>query len=281
MNKRTIATGLGVAMILSGFMFGLSVSARAQQTDSRLYHITKSGILRVCQWPQYYAISYRNPSTGQIEGIDADLAKELAKELGAKLEIVDSSFVTFIADLQTNKCDIGMFGVAATLKRAQAVEFSKPYLTVGIYAIVKKNGPIKTWADIDKPGIRVADTLGSYTEPFMRSYLKHATLHAVSAPATNEGELSANRADASVMYAYTVAQGLVHVLKACGDNLTRENVMKQAASIKDLELGGLLPGIKVNTSATDFAPLSQLQLQKFKGDTWERFGEILNGDVGG
>jgi branched-chain amino acid transport system substrate-binding protein len=91
----------------------------------------------------------------------------------------------------------------------------------------------------------------------------------------------ANRADASVMFGYTVAQGLVHVLKACGDNLTRENVMKQAASIKDLELGGLLPGIKVNTSATDFAPLSQLQLQRFKGDTWERFGEILNGDVGG
>jgi hypothetical protein len=49
------------------------------------------------------------------------------------------------------------------------------------------------------------------------------------------------------MYAYNVAQGLVHVLKACGDNLTRENVMKQAASIKDLELGGLLPGVKVNT----------------------------------
>jgi branched-chain amino acid transport system substrate-binding protein len=91
----------------------------------------------------------------------------------------------------------------------------------------------------------------------------------------------ANRSDASVMYAYTVAQGLVHVLKACGDNLTRENVMKQAASIKDLELGGLLPGIKVNTSASDFAPLSQLQLMKFKGDTWDRFGEILNGDVGG
>src|SRR6476469_1350828 len=56
----------------------------------------------------------------------------------------------------------------------------------------------------------------------------------------------ANRADLSVMYAYTVAQGLVHVLKASGDNLTRENVMKQAASIKNLELGGLLPGIKVN-----------------------------------
>src|SRR3954469_25833544 len=91
----------------------------------------------------------------------------------------------------------------------------------------------------------------------------------------------ANRADASVMYAYTVAQGLVHVLKACGDNLTRENIMKQAASIKDLELGGLLPGIKVNTSATDFAPLAQLRLQKFKGETWELFGDIISADAGG
>ena len=64
----------------------------------------------------------------------------------------------------------------------------------------------------------------------------------------------ANRADASVMYAYTVAQGLVHVLKQCGDDLTRENIMKQAASIKDLELGGLLPGIKVNTSRDRLCP---------------------------
>src|SRR5438128_6766057 len=91
----------------------------------------------------------------------------------------------------------------------------------------------------------------------------------------------ANRADASVMYAYTVAQGLVYVLKACGDDLHREHILKQAASIKDLELGGLLPGIKVNTSATDFAPLSQLQMMRFKGDTWERFGEIISADVGG
>jgi branched-chain amino acid transport system substrate-binding protein len=88
-----------------------------------------------------------------------------------------------------------------------------------------------------------------------------------------------NRIDGSVMFGYTVAQGIVHVLKQCGDNLTRENVMKQAASIKDLELGGLLPGIKVNTSATDFAPISQVQLIKFKGETWERFGEVLGADA--
>ncbi len=91
----------------------------------------------------------------------------------------------------------------------------------------------------------------------------------------------ANRTDGSVVFGYTVAQGIVHVLKACGDNLTRENVMKQAASIKDLELGGLLPGIKANTSATDFAPLAQLRLMQFKGDTWDLFGDIVSADVGG
>ena len=91
----------------------------------------------------------------------------------------------------------------------------------------------------------------------------------------------ANRADGGVMFGYTVAQGLVQVLKQCGDNLTRENVMKQAANLKNLELGGLLPGIKVNTSPTDYAPISQVQLQRFKGDTWELFGEIMSGDVGG
>ena len=91
----------------------------------------------------------------------------------------------------------------------------------------------------------------------------------------------ADRADVLVVYAYMEAQALEHVLKACGDNLTRGNVMKQAASIKDLELGGLLPGIKLNTSATNFAPISQLQLTRFKGETWERFGDILSGDVGG
>jgi branched-chain amino acid transport system substrate-binding protein len=76
-----------------------------------------------------------------------------------------------------------------------------------------------------------------------------------------------------------VAQTLVHVLQACGDNLTRENVMKQAADLRDLELGGLLPGIKLNTSPSDFAPISQVQMMRFKGETWERFGDIINGDA--
>ena len=91
----------------------------------------------------------------------------------------------------------------------------------------------------------------------------------------------ANRTDANIIYGYTVAQTMVHVLKACGNDLTRANVMKQAASIRGLALDGLLPGIKINTSATDFAPLEQLQLEKFEGETWHRFGDIVSVEVGG
>jgi branched-chain amino acid transport system substrate-binding protein len=91
----------------------------------------------------------------------------------------------------------------------------------------------------------------------------------------------ANRADANVIYGYAVAQTMAYVLKQCGDDLTRANVMKQAASLHDFAVAGLLPGVKINTSATDFAPVSQMQLMRLKGDTWERFGEILSSDVGG
>jgi branched-chain amino acid transport system substrate-binding protein len=90
-----------------------------------------------------------------------------------------------------------------------------------------------------------------------------------------------NKLDGLIVTGYGVAQTLVEVLKKCGDNLTRENVMKQAASLKDFRTEVLLPGIKINTSATDFAPISQLQLMRFKGDKWELFGEVISADVGG
>ena len=169
--------------------------ASSAEVNSRLNEITKSKKLRVCQFPLYYSISFRNPKTGVIEGIDADLAKELAKDLGAQLEIVESSFGTFIADLQANKCDIGMFALGASLQRAQAVEFSKPYLITNVYAVTRKDGPIKSWDDIDKPGIKAAVTLGSYIEPFMKGYLKKAELISVAPPNTREGELVAGRVD--------------------------------------------------------------------------------------
>jgi len=81
------------------------------------------------------------------------------------------------------------------------------------------------------------------------------------------------------VYGYTSAQALVHILEKCGDNLTRENVMKQAANIKNLELPMLLPGIKINTSPTDFYPIQQMQLTRFDGEKWVLFGEVLDAAV--
>jgi branched-chain amino acid transport system substrate-binding protein len=89
----------------------------------------------------------------------------------------------------------------------------------------------------------------------------------------------ANRTDANVIYGYAVSQAMAEVLKRCGDDLTRANIMKQAASLRDFTVKGLLPGVKINTSPTDFAPVSQLQLQRFKGETWDRFGDVISSDV--
>ena len=82
------------------------------------------------------------------------------------------------------------------------------------------------------------------------------------------------------VYAYTVAMTLEHVLRQAGDHLTRESIMKQAASLKDLELPTLLPGVTLNTSATDFRPIEQMQLQKFNGTSWDLFGPLISGEVG-
>ena len=182
-----------LAVLLASLSFAAAGSnASAQQLDSRLYQVTKAHKLRVCEWPLYYAITFRNPKTGQLEGIDADLSKEFAKDLGVDIEYVDTSFSTFTADLQSGKCEIAMFGVGATMKRAQAVAFSKPYLITSIYAVTRSGSPVKQWSDIDKKGVTVAITLGSYVEPFMRGYLKNATIDAVAPPSSMQAELMSN-----------------------------------------------------------------------------------------
>ncbi|MEJ8572314.1 ABC transporter substrate-binding protein [Microbaculum marinum] len=82
------------------------------------------------------------------------------------------------------------------------------------------------------------------------------------------------------VYGYTVAQTLMKVLEQAGDELTRENIMRQAANLKDVELGMLLPGIVINTSETDFFPIEQMQMMKFNGERWEMFGDVIDGAVG-
>jgi branched-chain amino acid transport system substrate-binding protein len=90
-----------------------------------------------------------------------------------------------------------------------------------------------------------------------------------------------NISDANMVYGYAAAQTMVHVLKQAGDNLTRENVMKQAASLRDVAPDTLIPGIKINTSSTDFAPVEQLKMMQFKNGQWELFGDIISAETGG
>jgi cyclohexadienyl dehydratase len=172
-----------------------STGAHAQQKVSKLTSIPQKRTVRVCQVPTYYAISYRNPKTSELEGIDVDLSKEFAKELGVQLQIVETTFAAFIADLQADKCDIGMFAVAATLKRAKAVEFSNPYLQSGLYAIVKKDSKVKKWGDVDMAGTRVVTGLGSFMDDIMKTYLKKATHSSVVPPADMLSEIASNKAD--------------------------------------------------------------------------------------
>jgi len=88
-----------------------------------------------------------------------------------------------------------------------------------------------------------------------------------------------NKLDGSLVYGYAIAQTMVKVLEMCGDDLTRENVMRQAANMKDFKPDTLLPGITINTSPTNFAPISQLQMMRFKGEKWDLFGDIISSDL--
>lgn len=152
--------------------------------------------LRVCIWPGYYAISFRNPRNNELQGIDIDLAKAFADDMKVKLRFVETSFGAFMDDLDKNLCDVAMFAIGDTPARRERVEFSRPHLRSGMYAITtKSNQAIKQWSDLDKPGNVIAVQKGTVMEPYMKANLKQAELNVVVPPATREEELLAGRAD--------------------------------------------------------------------------------------
>jgi ABC-type amino acid transport substrate-binding protein len=168
----------------------------AVQSAGRLERITAAGTLRVCIWPQYYGITYRNPKSGELSGIDVILSRELARDLGVRLENVDSGFTSFIDDLLLGRCDVAMFGVAVLPERAARVRFTQPYLRSDIWAVTIRTHPsIRSWNDIDQPGRVVAVQAGTFMEPVMRARLKHAEVVSVKPPDTRERELQAGRVD--------------------------------------------------------------------------------------
>ena len=172
---------------------GLASSVTAGPVLDR---ITERGELRVCVWPDYYSISYRDPRSGEWSGIDAELSAEFAKDLGVRLVRIDSSFPKFVDDLRQQRCDVAMFAVGITPERAKLVAFSRPYLRSGIYGITTlTNRRVRDWADIDKAGVVVAVQKGTFMEPVMRATLARATMVVVEPPRTREQELEAGRVD--------------------------------------------------------------------------------------
>lgn len=184
---------LRLALVLLLAAIAMVSTVRA---EGRLERIAAAKALRVCIWPDYYGITFRNPKTLELSGIDVDLARELARELGVRAEFVDSSFARLIDDVTADRCDVAMFAIGITPQRAEKLRFTRPHLRSDIYAITTvSNRRIKNWDDIDRPGVVVAVARGTYHETVMRQKLTAASLQVLDTPHAREEEVESGRAD--------------------------------------------------------------------------------------
>lgn len=175
-------------------LLGAAIPALSQ--ESTLDRVLAAKSLRVCIWPDYFGISYRDPKTQQLSGIDIDMAKSLGRDLGVRVEFVDSSFARLIADVTEDRCDVAMFAIGITPLRQEKLRFTKPHLASDIYAITtQSNRRIKSWNDIDKPGTVVAVAKGTLHEPVMKEKLKAASLKILDTSHAREQEVESGRAD--------------------------------------------------------------------------------------
>ncbi|HAF45781.1 MAG: amino acid ABC transporter substrate-binding protein [Sideroxydans sp. GWF2_59_14] len=190
MRKSTLLAMLAIACVLPPSSFA------QEQPANRLERILAGKTVRVCIWPDYYSITYRNPKTQQLSGIDIDMATELGKDLGVAVAFVDSSFAKLVDDVTSDRCDIAMFAIGITPLRAKSLRFTQPHLASDIYAITTKtNRRIKGWDDIDKAGSVVAVAKGTLHEPVMKDKLKVAQLLVLDTPFAREQEVQSGRAD--------------------------------------------------------------------------------------
>jgi branched-chain amino acid transport system substrate-binding protein len=227
------------------------------------------------------AILYQNDDYGK------DYVKGLKDGLGGKMQIV--------AELPYETTDPTIDSQIVSLKASGAEVFFNVTIPKFAAQAIRKAGEIG-WKPIHILN-SVSNSVGSVIKPagvensqgiLSTSYGKDPTDPTwKDDPALKEWLAfmekyypEGDRTSAYTVYGYSVTQSLVQVLKQCGDDLTRENVMKQAANIKDQHLGMLLPGITVNTGPNDFFPIKQLQMMRFKGESWELFGPVMNGDIG-
>jgi branched-chain amino acid transport system substrate-binding protein len=228
------------------------------------------------------AILFQNDDFGKdyLKGMKEGLGEKAASMIVAEeaFDVLEPSIDSHIVKLKATGADV-LFDVATPKFAAQAIKKVaelgwKPlhllsYVSASIGSVIKPagfdnaQGLISAAYFKDSNDVRWKDDAGLKAfSAFLDTYFAEA-----------------NRSDTLIVNGYNTGQLLLHVLQKCGDDLTRENVMKQAASLNDVELGMLLPGVKVSTSSTDFAPVKQWQLMRFEGTNWQLFGSVINGET--
>ena len=230
------------------------------------------------------AVLYQNDDYGKdyLKGLKDGLGAKAASMIVAEesYETTEPSIDDHIVKLKSMGADVFVNittpkFAAQAIKKAAQIDWKVLHLLNNVSASV--GSVIKPAGYENAQGIISANYVKDVTDPQWKDDAGMQQFLDFMAKDFPEGD----KLDGGTIVGYGVAQTLVQVLKQCGDDLTRANVMKQAANLKDFRTEVLLPGITINTSPTDFAPISQLQLMRFKGERWELFGDIISGDVGG
>jgi branched-chain amino acid transport system substrate-binding protein len=229
-------------------------------------------------------ILYQNDDSGRdyIKGLKDGLGAEAAKRMiVAELpyEPSDPTVDSQIVTLKTMGADV-FFNEASPKFAAQAIKRAAEigWKPVQFLASISNSvGSVLKPAGLEASrGILSTNYLKDATDPTWKDDPALKEWAAFMDKYFPEGDKTSTFS----VYGYLTAQTMVQVLKQCGDELTRENVMKQAANLKDLELGMLLPGIRINTSPTDYFPVEQMQMSRFNGDHGELFGSVIGGEIG-
>jgi branched-chain amino acid transport system substrate-binding protein len=226
-------------------------------------------------------ILYQNDDYGKdyVKGLKDGLAGKMQIVAELPYEATDPTVDSQITSLKASGADI-FFNVATPKFAAQAIKKAaeigwKPVhlvsnVSISVGSVLKPaglenaKGILSSYYLKDADDPQWKDDAGMKAwQAFMDKYLPDG-----------------DRTSGFTIYGYAVAQAMEHVLNQCGDNLTRENVMKQAASINNLELGVALPGIKIKTGPNDYFPIKQLQMLRFNGERFETIGPVMSGELG-
>ena len=224
------------------------------------------------------AILYQNDDFGKdvLKGVKDGLGDKASKMIvsEATYEVSDATVDSQILTLKGSGADT-FINITTPKFGAQAIRkvFDSGWKPLHIVNNVAASvGSVLTPAGLDKSvGLVTVEYYQDPTDPQWDNEPAMKEWRAFMAKYYPDG----NTKDASNLYGYLAAQTMVQVIKQCGNDLTRENLMKQAASLKDFKLPLMLPGMAINTSATDFFPFEQAKLAKFSGTQWELFGDVI------